>query len=74
MESIIGLYKTECIRTTVFGPGEREYKTLLDVELATATWVTWYNNDRLHSSIGMIPPVEHENAHDAALNREQNPV
>lgn len=74
MESIIGLYKTECIRTEVFGPGEREYKTLLDVELATAAWVTWYNNDRLHSSIGMVPPVEHENAHYAALNREQNPV
>jgi len=74
MESIIGLYKTECIRATVFGPGEREYKTVLDVELATAAWVTWYNHDRLHSSIGMIPPVEHENAHYAALNREQNPV
>ena len=74
MESIIGLYKTECIRTSVFGPGERQYKTLLDVELATAAWVTWYDHDRLHSSIGMIPPVEHENAHYAALNREQNPV
>ena len=74
MESIIGLYKTECIRANVFGLGEREYKTVLDVELATAAWVTWYNNDRLHSSIGMIPPAEHENAHYAALTREQNPV
>jgi putative transposase len=41
MESIIGLFNTEWIRTNVFGPGEREYKTVLDVELATAAWVTW---------------------------------
>lgn len=74
MESIIGLYKAECIATTVFGPGERDFKTLLDVELATAGWVTWWNNDRLHSSIGDIPPIEHENNHYSALITEQNPV
>ena len=74
MESIIGLYKTECIHTTVFGPGPRAYKTLLDVELATAAWVTWWNIDRLHSRLGMVPPIEYENTHYAALTREQNPV
>ena len=37
MESINGLYKTECIRTTVFHDGP--YKTLADVEYATAGWV-----------------------------------
>ena len=46
MESIIGLYKTECIRTTVFHAGP--YKTLADVEYATAGWVDWYNHRRLH--------------------------
>ena len=50
MECVIGLYKTECIRTTVFQPGP--YRTLSDVEYATAGWVAWYNNRRLHSSLG----------------------
>jgi len=39
METVNGLYKTECIRTTVFHPGA--YKTLADVEYATAGWVDW---------------------------------
>jgi transposase InsO family protein len=39
MESIIGLYKTECIDTDVFHPGP--YKSLADVEYATAGWVEW---------------------------------
>ena len=41
MESINGLYKAECIRTTVFHDGP--YKTIADVEYATAGWVDWYN-------------------------------
>ena len=39
MESMIGLYKTECIRTTVFHAGP--YRTIADVEYATAGWVDW---------------------------------
>ena len=72
MESGNGLYKTECIRTTIFHHGP--YKTLSDVEFATAAWVDWYNHDRLHSSIGLVPPVEYEQAHYAALNPEPQPV
>ncbi len=34
METINGLYKTECIRTTIFHYGP--YKTITDVEFATA--------------------------------------
>ena len=45
METVIGLFKTECIATTVFHPGP--YKTLADVEYATAGWVDWYNHRRL---------------------------
>jgi Integrase core domain len=51
MESINGLYKTECIRTTVFHPGA--FKALADVEFATAGWVDWFNHRRLHSSLTM---------------------
>lgn len=72
METINGLYKTECIRTTVFHPGP--FKTLADVEYATAGWVDWYNNRRLHSTLGMITPTEHEAAYYEALNRKPQPV
>ena len=66
METIIGSFKAECIRTTVFHQGP--YKTLADVEYATAGWVDWYNNSRLHGSLGMVTPVEYEQAHYAAPN------
>ena len=45
-----------------------------DVEYAAAGWVDWYNNRRLHSTLGNVPPVEYEQAHYAALNREPHPV
>jgi putative transposase len=72
MESIIGLFKTECIRTTVFHAGP--YRTIADVEYATAGWVDWYNNRRLHGSLAMMTPVEFEQAHYATLNREPQPT
>lgn len=72
MESINGLYKAECIRSTVFHAGP--HKTLADVEYATAGWVDWYNQRRLHGSLGMISPAEFETAHYEALNREPQPV
>lgn len=31
-------------------------------ELATLGWVHWFNQDRLHSHCGDIPPVEFESA------------
>lgn len=72
MESVNGLYKAECIRTTVFHEGP--YKTIADVEYATAGWVDWYNIRRLHGSLGNVPPIEFEQAHYAALSREPQPV
>ncbi|MEV4902741.1 IS3 family transposase [Citricoccus sp. NPDC055426] len=72
MESVNGLYKTECIRTTVFHSGP--FRTLSDVEFATAGWVDWYNNRRLHGTLGMITPVEFETLHYEALTREPEPA
>ncbi|SDH52104.1 putative transposase [Pseudonocardia oroxyli] len=54
-ESLIGLYKSECVRRD--GP----LGTVEDLELVTASWVHWFNTNRLHSMIGNIPPVEFEN-------------
>jgi transposase InsO family protein len=48
------LYKTELIKPR--GP----CRSLADVELATAEYIGWYNNKRLHTAIGGIPPAEHE--------------
>jgi transposase InsO family protein len=72
MESIIGLFKTEAIATTVFHAGP--YKTLADVEYATAGWVDWYNHRRLHGSLGWHTPVEYEQDYYAALNPEPQPA
>ena len=72
METINGLYKAECIRTTVFHDGP--YKTIADVEFATAGWVDWYNTRRLHSSLRYVSPAEFEQAHYATLTREPQPA
>nr|WP_116419014.1 IS3 family transposase [Subtercola boreus] len=72
METINGLYKAECIRTTVFHDGP--YRTIADVEFATAGWVDWYNTRRLHSSLGYVSPAEFEQAHYATLTREPQPA
>ena len=56
MESTIGLYKTELID---FDPA-RTWRDAREVETETASWVYWYNHQRLHSSIGDVPPIEYE--------------
>ena len=72
MECVIGLFKTECIRTTVFHHGP--YRHASDVEWASAGWVDWWNNRRLHSSLDYLTPEEFEQAHYAALNPEPQPA
>ena len=53
-ESTIGLYKTELIKQQ--GPWHNKN----EVEVATAAWVEWYNNRRLHGACGGRPPTEFE--------------
>jgi putative transposase len=53
-EAVNGLYKAELIRKQ--GP----WRSLEHVELATAEWVDWWNQTRLHGAIGDIPPAECE--------------
>mgnify|MGYP000905015829 CR=1 FL=1 len=38
------------------------WRSIDDVEVATAEWVNWYNITRPHSAIDMHTPVEHETA------------
>ena len=53
-ETVVGLYKAELIRWR--GP----WRTLDQVELATAEWVDWWNQRRLHGAIDYLPPAEFE--------------
>ena len=66
-ESTIGLFKTEAINPT--GPAWTDRR---DVEWQVASWVHWYNTDRLHSSIGHLPPVEFEHRHRQARTATPN--
>ncbi|EJF7191363.1 IS3 family transposase, partial [Escherichia coli] len=52
-ESINGLYKAEVIH-------RKRWKNRAEVELATLTWVDWYNNRRLLGRLGHTPPAEAE--------------
>jgi putative transposase len=49
-----GLYKAELIHR-----GE-PWQRVTQVELATAGWVPWWNERRLHSTLGYVPPAEFE--------------
>ncbi len=55
-ETVIGLFKTEVIRR--LGP----WRSLEAVELATLTWIDWFNHRRLLEPIGFVPPAEAEAA------------
>jgi putative transposase len=60
-ETVNGLYKTELIRR------RRSWRTTEEVELATAAWVSWWNESRLHSACGDTPPAEFEEAYHRRL-------
>lgn len=53
-ETVNGLYKAELINR--HGP----WRTVEQVELATAGWVAWWNSERLHEACGDVPPAEFE--------------
>ncbi|MGM7672137.1 integrase core domain-containing protein [Microbacterium sp. A93] len=40
-------------------------RTITDDEELTLDWVHWYNNERLHSALGNVPPEEYEQTHYA---------
>jgi putative transposase len=62
-ETINGLYKTELIKP------RKPWRTVEEVEYATARWVDWFNHHRLYEYCGDIPPIEMEAAHYAQAQR-----
>ena len=52
-ESWVDSLKTELI-------ADRVWRTPAQLELAVVEYIGWFNHVRLHSSLGFVPPVEHE--------------
>ena len=57
-ESFVDTFKTELI-------ADRVWRTRGQLELAIVEWVAWFNSDRLHESLGDLPPAEFEQVHAA---------
>lgn len=60
-ETVNGLYKAEVIHRQL-------WKNREAVELATLTWVDWFNHRRLLAPISNIPPAEAEEVYYPQLN------
>jgi putative transposase len=60
-ESLNSLYKRELIDL------RKDWQGVDDVMVATADWVHWYNEVRLHSYSGDMPPKEYEEIYYKAL-------
>jgi putative transposase len=56
-ESVNGLYKAELIWR------RERWRTIAEVEFATADWVAFWKFRRLHSATGYLPPAEYERAY-----------
>jgi len=67
-ESVVGLYKTECVK--IDGP----FCTTDELELATLSWVHWFNENRLHCSIGYLTPIEMENLYYRENTTQEQPL
>lgn len=65
---MVGLYKNECVK--IDGP----FRGVDDLELATLSWVHWFNENRLHSSIGYLTPIEMENQYYREINPQRQPT
>ncbi len=55
-ESFVDSFKTELIR-------DRVWRTQTQLELAVVEYVSWFNNERLHTSLEGVPPAEFEEIH-----------
>ena len=65
-ESTIGLYKTELIEHD----RDRTWADAAEVERETASWVHWFNETRIHLSIGRMSPARYEALFNATQTAE----
>jgi len=66
-ESFVDSFKTELI-------ADRVWRTRGQLELAIVEWVGWFNNDRLHESLGDRPPAEVETLYQSQYVLTPSPV
>ena len=60
-ESVNGLFKTELHRNpAAIADNGGPWRGLDDLEIATCAWVSWFNEERLHSELGDRTPLEFE--------------
>ena len=60
-ESVMGLFKTELHRNpAALATNGGPWRGLDDLEIATCAWVSWFNEERLHSELGDKTPEEFE--------------
>ena len=60
-ESVIGLFKTELHRNpAALAANGGPWKGLDDLETSTCAWVSWFNEERLHSELNDATPSEFE--------------
>ena len=52
-ESFVDTFKTELV-------ADRSWRTRSQLELAVVEYVSWFNHERLHESLGDVPPVKFE--------------
>jgi putative transposase len=52
-ESFVDSFKTELI-------SDRVWRTREQLEFAIVEYLAWFNNDRLHSALGVVSPAEFE--------------
>jgi putative transposase len=55
-------------------PKKGPWRGVDDLELAILAWVDWFNETRLHSSIGYIPPAACEAGHYRQRDTGQQPL
>jgi putative transposase len=67
-ESFVDSFKTELI-------ADRVWRSRSQLELAVVEYLSWFNNSRLHESLGHLPPAEFEQLHtaDATVKHPDNP-
>ena len=58
-EAMFALFKTELFRNpAVLSRVGGHWKGLDDLEIETAKWVSWFNEERIHSELGDRTPRE----------------
>ena len=60
-------FKTELIQ-------DRVWRSRSQLEIAIVEYVAWFNHERLHTSLGGVPPAEYEEVSAETIGSENLPI